>query len=54
MKFWDATTGKALAVLPRDSEVSFIIFNRDGKTLATATRNGSVKVWNVSKVLKQP
>src|SRR5690606_32637618 len=46
---WDSTTGKQLASLSsRGQIVSALAYNPDGNRLATANRDGSIVLWDVT------
>lgn len=48
LQIWDATAGKMLADLDRESErIKTVAFSPDSKHLAAGSWNGSVKVWDV-------
>ena len=44
---WDARTGREIAHLVHDAEVSFAIYAPDGATVATGTTTGVITVWSV-------
>lgn len=51
--FWDAATGQVRATLKFDSgPVKALAFTADGKTLATGTVDGTVKLWDVTSLSK--
>ena len=48
VQFWDARTGKPTGVrLPHESRVNFVSFSPDGKSILTASQDGSARVWEV-------
>jgi WD40 repeat protein len=45
---WNATTGKsALTLTEHFGEIVAIAFSPDGKTLATASTDNTIKLWNL-------
>jgi WD40 repeat protein len=46
VKLWEAATGKEQATL-KGHQVSAMSWSPDGKTLASAGRDGTVKLWDV-------
>jgi WD40 repeat protein len=53
IKFWDAKTGKEIDRWPcHDREVCSLAFDGDGTRLVTASIDGTIKVWDVSKLVK--
>ncbi|MBW4627967.1 MAG: WD40 repeat domain-containing protein [Brasilonema octagenarum HA4186-MV1] len=49
IKLWDVTTGKQKITLNGHSnEVYSVSFSRDGKTLASASFDQTIKLWNVA------
>ena len=48
-KVWDVESGKELATLDVGTRATWtVVFTADGKTLATANGDGSIKLWNTS------
>ena len=59
LSVWDTTSGKEIAVMPEDPEhiehtgiITSLAFSPDGKTLATASMDHSVRLWDFAK--RQP
>jgi hypothetical protein len=51
VKLWDVATGKELAALRGHTDgVSAVAHAADGKTVASASRDGTLKLWDVSGV----
>jgi WD40 repeat protein len=52
VRIWDVGTGRLLARLDRQwGAVSDIEFSPDGRMLATASYDGTIKLWDVTRVL---
>src|SRR5207248_1756909 len=50
VRLWDASTGKELGVLKgHSSRVYSVAFAPDGKTLASSSFDGSIRIWDVEK-----
>ncbi len=59
LSIWDTTSGKELAVMPEDPEhiehtgmITSLAFSPDGQTIATASMDHSVRLWDVAR--RQP
>jgi WD40 repeat protein len=55
VRLWEVATGKELAGIPRGfpRRVHAVVFSPDGKTLATASCEREIKLWDVTKVLEK-
>jgi WD40 repeat protein len=52
VRIWDVRTGRHLATLSRHwGAVSDVEFSPDGRTLATASYDGTIKLWEVRRIL---
>lgn len=50
---WETATGKLLATIPAHRDwVRCLAFSPDGKTLATGSKDSTVKLWDVTDVLR--
>jgi WD40 repeat protein len=47
-RLWDARTGELRFTLSHDDMVASAVFSRDGGRLATASHDGSVRVWDTA------
>ena len=45
---YEVDTSRALALLPSASPLSSVVFSPDGTTLASGSRDGTVKLWDVA------
>ena len=53
IKIWDLHTGELLHTLSgHSSDITSISFSADGKQLASASRDQTIKIWQVSKEIK--
>ena len=53
MRLWDAGAGKELARLELDAPAWSVALDPDGRYLAVRDHAGAVKVWEVSRLLRQ-
>jgi WD40 repeat protein len=52
VRIWDVKTGRLLAKLARHwGAISDVEFSPDGKTLATASYDGTIQLWELARVL---
>jgi WD40 repeat protein len=53
LKLWDLRTGELLRiVVAHAEEVESVVFGPDGKTLITASRDKTVKIWQLDQLTK--
>jgi WD40 repeat protein len=48
-RVWDVTTGKEISNLQQEGFIYALVFSPDGTTLATTSRDGTVRVWPFAK-----
>ena len=53
MVFWNTSSGQLVGTIHFPPKASYIAFSPDGKTLASAHADGTVKLWDVSKLMPQ-
>jgi WD40 repeat protein len=52
-RLWDVKTGRLLVTLNRHfGAVSDVAFSPDARTLATASYDGTIKIWDVKRILR--
>ena len=55
MSVWDVTTGEeTLTLKGHTGQVDAVAFSADGKRLASASHDKTVKVWDASPPFRQP
>jgi WD40 repeat protein len=53
VRLWDAGAGKELARLELGAPAWSVALDPDGRYLAVGDHDGAVKVWEVSRLLRQ-
>jgi WD40 repeat protein len=54
IKVWDAKDGRALATVGEHArEIRCITFSRDGRSLASASGDGEVKLWDATRLTEK-
>ena len=55
IKLWNAANGEEIASLEGHTALVFSVrFSRDGKTLTSASKDGTARLWQVPAVEKSP
>jgi len=57
VRIWDATSGSLLRSVEHESKVLAAAFSRDGRYVASGTKEGYIRIWNASSrrlILGQP
>ena len=54
VRLWDVTTGELKETLTGHSNLVFSVsFSSDGKTLASASADGTVLLWDMESIIKR-
>jgi len=50
--FWDLSTGKEISLFADKPDLSCVVFNPNGSSLAGSTKDGAIEIWNIVTATK--